>query len=108
MRAHEAHGKAAMTQTAVRRSAVAGFWYPGDQLVLAREVSEHLRAAGPVEVQGRLVGLICPHAGLRYSGPVAAFGFSLLRGRPKATVVMVGPSHRTAFDGVALYGRGAF
>ena len=97
-----------MSQLSVRKSAVAGFWYPGDPLVLRREVSEHLRAAGEVKAEGRLVALICPHAGLRYSGPVAAYGFSLLRGRPSATVVLVGPSHRTSFNGVAVAAHGAF
>jgi AmmeMemoRadiSam system protein B len=92
----------------VRKSAVAGFWYPGDPLMLAREVSDHLRAAGEVTAPGRLVALISPHAGLRYSGPVAAHGLSLLRGRRSATVVMVGPAHRAVFDGVAVFASGAF
>jgi AmmeMemoRadiSam system protein B len=97
-------------QTTVRKSAVAGFWYPGDPLQLVREVSEHLRAVQPFPfaIPGRVVGLICPHAGLKYSGPVAAHGFALLRNRPSATVVMVGPAHRSVFDGVAVYSRGAF
>jgi AmmeMemoRadiSam system protein B len=54
------------------------------------------------------VGLVSPHAGLRYSGPVAAFGYSLLRGREDLTVVLVGPSHYFAFEGVAVWARGAF
>jgi hypothetical protein len=45
---------------------------------------------------------------LRYSGPVAAYGYSLLRGRSDLCVVLVGPSHRVAFDGLALWARGAF
>ena len=97
-----------MPEPSVRKSAVAGFWYPGDPLTLMREVSEHLRAAGEVKAPGRLVGLICPHAGLRYSGPVAAYGFSLLRGLPSATVVLVGPSHRATFNGIAVCAHGAF
>jgi AmmeMemoRadiSam system protein B len=39
---------------------------------------------------------------------VAAHGYSLLRGRRDLTVVLVGPSHRTAFPGVSLWARGAF
>ena len=54
------------------------------------------------------MALISPHAGLRYSGPVAAYGFSLLRGRASATVVLVGPSHRAVFNGIAVCARGAF
>jgi AmmeMemoRadiSam system protein B len=97
-----------MSQTTLRKSAVAGFWYPADPLLLAREVSEYLRAVGELTVSGRLLGLICPHAGLRYSGPVAAYGFSLLRDHPFSTVVLVGPAHRVRFEGVAVYTRGAF
>jgi AmmeMemoRadiSam system protein B len=59
-------------------------------------------------VPGRLIGLISPHAGFRYSGPVAAYGYSLLKGRRDVTVVLVGPSHRVAFEGVAVYPRGGF
>ena len=97
-----------MPEPSVRKSAVAGFWYPGDPLALMREVSEHLREVGDIEAPGRIVALISPHAGLRYSGPVAAHGFSLLRGIPSATVVLVGPAHRAVFSGVAVYAQGAF
>src|SRR5260370_5569637 len=92
----------------VRKAAVAGSWYPGAPAAIAAEVEGYLGAARPPAVPGRLVGLISPHAGLRYSGPVAAYGYGLLRGRPRLVVVMVGPSHRSAFDGVAVYARGAF
>jgi AmmeMemoRadiSam system protein B len=54
------------------------------------------------------VALISPHAGLRYSGPVAAHGYALLRGRRRLTAVLVGPSHRVAFEGVAICARGGF
>lgn len=92
----------------VRTAAVAGSWYPATPAAIAAEVEGYLAAAAAPPVPGRLVGLISPHAGLRYSGPVAAYGYGLLRGRSPLTVVMVGPSHRAAFDGVALYARGAF
>ena len=92
----------------VRRAAVAGSWYPGTAAAIAEEVDRYLDAAGPVEAPGRLVALLSPHAGLRYSGPVAAYGYSLLRGREDLSVVLVGPSHRAAFEGVALQARGAW
>ncbi len=93
---------------AVRRSAVAGTWYPGTPGGIAAEVEAYLAAAGNPRLPGRLVGLISPHAGLRYSGPVAAHGYALLRGRASLTAVLVGPSHHVAFDGLSLYARGAF
>lgn len=92
----------------VRTSPIAGTWYPGSRGAIAAEVEEHLAAAGVPAPPGRLVGLISPHAGLRYSGPVAAHGYALLRGRPSLTAVLVGPSHAMAFDGVAVAARGAF
>jgi MEMO1 family protein len=92
----------------VRRPAVAGSWYPGTATRIAAEVDAHVRASGPQDVRGRVVGLISPHAGLRYSGPVAAHSYSLLAERSGITVVLVGPSHRFAFDGVALWAHGGF
>ncbi len=95
----------------VRRAAVAGSWYPGTASAIAAEVDAYLEAAGPVPGPGRLVGLVSPHAGLRYSGPVAAHGYGLLRvpaAKPGLTAVLVGPSHHAAFDGVAVHARGAW
>jgi AmmeMemoRadiSam system protein B len=86
---------------AVRRAAVAGTWYPGTAEAVAVEVDRYFQAAGEPSVPGRLVALVSPHAGLRYSGPVAAHGYALLRGREALTVVLVGPSHRASFAGVA-------
>jgi AmmeMemoRadiSam system protein B len=92
----------------LRRAAVAGSWYPGDAPSLAAEVEGFLDAVPPFELPGPLLALISPHAGLRYSGPVAAHGYSLLRGMSALTAVVVGPSHRAAFDGVSVFAHGAF
>ena len=95
----------------LRRAAVAGSWYPGTATAIAAEVDAYLEAARAAPPPGRLVGLVSPHAGLRYSGPVAAYGYGLLRalaGEPGLTVVLVGPSHHAAFDGVAAHTRGAW
>lgn len=87
--------------------AVGGTWYPADPRALTREVDRYLEGA-TADVDGELRALICPHAGLMYSGPVAAFSYRLLRGRTFEAVVLVGPSHYVGFDGVAVYGRGSF
>jgi len=96
-----------MTAT-VRPAAVAGSWYPGTAGAIRAEVDRYLEAAGDVSAPGRLIALVSPHAGLRYSGPVAAHGYRLLRGRAPLTVVLVGPSHRAAFGGVAVQAHGAW
>ncbi len=55
----------------LRRAAVAGAWYPGRPDALASEIEGYLADVPPLSVPGRLIGLISPHAGFRYSGPVA-------------------------------------
>jgi AmmeMemoRadiSam system protein B len=93
----------------LRRAAVAGSWYPGTASAINAEVDSYLEAARAAPPPGRLVALVSPHAGLRYSGPVAAHGYGLLRGSAEGlSVVMVGPSHRAAFDGVAVQACGAW
>jgi AmmeMemoRadiSam system protein B len=92
----------------VRRSAIAGTWYPGSALSLRAEVGARLDAARIASPTGTLRALIAPHAGLQYSGPVAAFAYGLLRGREALTVVLVGPSHRFAFEGCAVFAQGSF
>jgi AmmeMemoRadiSam system protein B len=91
----------------VRRAAVAGTWYPGDSATLAREIDRYL---GLVEerLTGRLVGLVSPHAGLVYSGPVAAHAYRLVQDLPISLVVLVGPSHHVGFEGVAVWPSGGF
>jgi AmmeMemoRadiSam system protein B len=92
-----------------RLAAVAGSWYPASADALASAVDQYLAAADAPEFQlTRLVALIAPHAGLKYSGPVAAHAYRQLRGRPVDVAVLVGPSHFVAFDGVALFPRGQF
>jgi len=59
-------------------------------------------------LRGDLVALVAPHAGLMYSGPVAAHAYRLLRDRVFDVAVLVGPSHFVGFDGVSVYPPGGF
>ena len=93
--------------TQVRPAAVAGTWYPGTAAALAAAVDAHLRGATR-DVAGDLVALVAPHAGLIYSGPVAAHAYHLLAGRTFDVAVIVGPSHFVSFDGVAVHAAGGF
>jgi AmmeMemoRadiSam system protein B len=91
----------------IRKAAVAGTWYPGTPDRLRAEVDRHLESASS-EGGGELLAIIAPHAGLHYSGPVAAYAYKLLLGRQYDVAVLVGPSHYVGFDGVAIYEHGAF
>jgi AmmeMemoRadiSam system protein B len=77
----------------VRPSPIAGQWYPGSPNRLAQSVDAMLDAAPPAPIDGRLIGLVSPHAGYMYSGPVAADAYRLLRGMEVERVVIVGPMH---------------
>src|SRR5262245_51798036 len=97
----------------VRNSPIAGTWYPGSGAALAAAVDGHLAAADEEQASaaalgGDLVALVSPHAGLLYSGPVAAHAYRLLRDRRFDVAVLVGPSHFVAFDGVAVVRAGGF
>ena len=96
--------------TNVRKAAVAGTWYPGTAERLAAAVDEHLARAdrSATGVTGNLAAIIAPHAGLMYSGPVAAHAYRLLRDRTFDVAVLVGPSHFVGFDGVSIYPSGVF
>jgi AmmeMemoRadiSam system protein B len=91
----------------IRPAAVAGTWYPGTRGALERDVDHHLSAAsaGP---GGSVTAIISPHAGLMFSGPVAAYAYKAVSSERYDAAVLVGPSHHVGFDGVALYPAGGF
>ncbi len=97
----------------LRRTSVAGSWYPGSAERLSAELLAYLRRADQATPTrpangADLVALIAPHAGLMYSGPVAAYAYRLLRGRVFDLAVLVGPSHFIPFQGVSVWSSGAF
>jgi len=89
----------------IRQPAVAGTFYPGDPEVLRRTVDALLvEAAGGEALVTDVVAVIAPHAGYIYSGPTAAAVFAplaALRGE-RDRVVLLGPSHRVGFGGMAV------
>jgi hypothetical protein len=88
---------------AVRLPAVAGSFYPADPDDLARTVDDLLAAASGAHTP-RPAGLIVPHAGYQFSGPVAATGYArLLPWRASyRKVVLLGPSHFVAVSSPTL------
>ncbi len=94
----------------VRPASVAGRFYPGDPILLGREVDRLLSAVAVPPEEPMPKALIVPHAGYVYSGPVAASGYArLLReGGTLERVVLLGPSHHVAFQGLVLPESDAF
>ena len=78
----------------IRRSVIAGTWYPGTKAELGRMLDGFLDNAKKEELGGELMGLIAPHAGYVYSGQVAAYAYKQLEGLDFPIVAIVSPVHR--------------
>jgi AmmeMemoRadiSam system protein B len=84
--------------TDIRPSPIAGQWYPADAHRLAAQVDKYLDEAKLPELAGEVVGVMTPHAGHVYSGPVAGYAFAALRGLTPEVVVVVSPMHYPYFE----------
>jgi AmmeMemoRadiSam system protein B len=93
--------------TDTRPAAVAGSWYPGSADRLAREVDDYVGRA-QVEERDMPIAIVAPHAGLKYSGPVAAFAYRAVQHGHFDAAVLIGPSHFIGFTGVSIWPRGAW
>ena len=72
----------------IRNPVVAGQFYPGTASSLGSQLSRLIDEKAPKE---EVIGLVSPHAGYMYSGPVAGATFSRIKF--KDTFVLLGPSH---------------
>ena len=80
----------------VRPSPIAGTWYEGNANTLARSVDNYLDKAQLPELKGDVIGVIAPHAGHRYSGPVAGYSFAALRALRRdnpSLIAVISPFH---------------
>jgi MEMO1 family protein len=89
--------------TKVRPAAVAGLFYPADPTELRLQIHALLEASEPPTTPPPKA-VIAPHAGYAYSGPVAASAYAAvaLGAEVIRRVVLMGPSHRVAFQGLAV------
>jgi AmmeMemoRadiSam system protein B len=93
--------------TDLRPMSVAGTWYPAAADRLECEIARYLEGASIDDVAPP-VAIIAPHAGLKYSGPVAAFAYHALEDARYSSIVLVGPSHFVGFRGVSIWPSGAW
>jgi len=85
-----------------RQPAVAGTFYPANSQQLQQLVNCLLDDAKNQSLAPKAI--IAPHAGLIYSGAIAASAYSrLLQAYDTITrVILIGPSHRVSFNGLAI------
>jgi hypothetical protein len=89
------------TVTPLRPSPIAGTWYEGRPEALARAVDSYMDRAELPKLEGELIGVVAPHAGHRYSGPVAGYAFAAARGLSPGLVAVIAPMHQP-YDGSLL------
>ena len=87
----------------LRRASVAGTWYPDDPTRLVSHLDGYIEQARIDEPVDHLRAIVAPHAGLMYSGPVAAYAYTVARRHQPSALVLVGPSHFVRFRGVAIW-----
>lgn len=87
----------------IRQPAVAGMFYPADKQSLKNDIHQYLNNVS-VEQKENPKAIVVPHAGYIYSGPIAASAFKqIIPFKDKINrVVLLGPSHRVAFTGLAV------
>ncbi|MFA5392269.1 MAG: AmmeMemoRadiSam system protein B [Candidatus Paceibacterota bacterium] len=90
----------------LRRSTVAGTFYPDDPLVLKKMVENYLHQATVEKLKTQPKALIVPHAGYIYSGQVAAYGFKILEDKLYKKIILLGPSHHFSFQGLTFCSAG--
>jgi len=83
----------------IRTPAVAGMFYPGEKNELKQSIREsflHKFGPGkipPSELRKKIYGIICPHAGYMYSGPIACQSFYAISSDLPEAFIVVGPNH---------------
>lgn len=92
----------------IRKTVIAGSWYPVDPNVLRKDIKHYFRSAVNAQLTGEILAIIAPHAGYIFSGQIAAHAYNLIGGKKYDTVIVIGPSHRVAFHGVSIYSKGGY
>jgi AmmeMemoRadiSam system protein B len=91
-----------------RKPAVAGAFYSAGKNDLERSVDSYIDNAELPGLEGDIVGLISPHAGYVYSGPIAACSFKAIKDSDFELAVVLAPSHRARFDGASVIPEGVY
>jgi AmmeMemoRadiSam system protein B len=83
----------------VRTPAVAGMFYPKTNQELKSSIRNcFLHNYGPGKIpcspeDKKIIGVICPHAGYQYSGPIAANSYYAISSQRPELVIIIGPNH---------------
>ncbi len=91
----------------MRTPAVAGMFYPGETNKLKKSIHDsflHPFGPGilpPIETSQKIFGVICPHAGYMYSGPIACHSYYSISSSYADLYIIIGPNHWGIGCGIA-------
>ena len=83
----------------IRTPAVAGMFYPGEKNELQKNIHDcflHNFGSGhlpPSNSSEKIFGIISPHAGYSYSGPIASQSYYSISSMSPELVIIIGPNH---------------
>ena len=86
----------------LRSPAVAGQFYPGNEVSLVKTLNNLIPDINPEEKK-EAFAVISPHAGYIYSGGVAARAYRQIFNQEIDIVAVISPSHREFFTQVSIY-----
>jgi AmmeMemoRadiSam system protein B len=75
---------------------------------LTADVDRYVAAASFDAIDSPVLAIVAPHAGLMYSGPVAAFAYKVASLSGCTSAILVGPSHYVPFAGASIWPDGAW
>ena len=86
----------------------AGSFYPKNKDKLSSMINGFISDAKVILPEGDILGIVCPHAGYIYSGPVAGYSYRAIRNYKVKTIIILAPSHHYYFKGISIYPDGFF
>jgi len=92
----------------IRKSIIAGSWYPDIPDLLRDEVFRYMEKASIPEIPEKPVAIISPHAGYLFSGGVAGYAYKSVSSYAYTSAVVISPSHRAFFPFVSVWKSGGF
>jgi AmmeMemoRadiSam system protein B len=79
-----------------RPSPIAGTWYTGEPTALSNQIDSFINDAKVTkkDIHGKVIGLVAPHAGHRFSGKTAGYAYKTIKGEKRDLVVILSPFHQ--------------
>lgn len=92
---------------ALRHPVVSGMFYPGEGNSLEKMIGKFMKEAEPEIPEGKVLGVVVPHAGYFYSGKTAAYAFKSTEFTSRK-ILLIGPNHNSYPFYSAIFSGGAW